>query len=452
MSQRAFGLVAATLCLAPLAGCSLLVDGALGSRGGSMDGGPRIDGGAIDGGNDSPCARFPEGTACSIEGIAESLVCRGGRCELSTCGDGITDDREGEQCDDGNDRDGDGCDRDCTPSCAAASDCDDGRACNGAETCSATATCANGTPLADGTVCVMSEGGAGACRAGVCALVGCGDRMVVPPEECDDGNVEDGDGCDSDCTFTCESDTECSDGDPCNGTETCAVATHLCSPGTALECPMMACASVTCDPSAGCVYDRSAFDRDGDGHSVTSCGGDDCNDADETVYPGAPELCDSIDHDCNGNPMPPTAPPWYPDCDRDGYANGMVAGMPSCTPPTTAPACPAGFSGVWLTRIGDCNDSNPSVYPGQSSWFDRPHSGTNFDWNCSGMTEHEFEVASSRTPCVGLRDSCNGAPAWDTRPPGCGASGRPTVCAFATTFPFTCQRVAGSMTVVDRCH
>lgn len=47
------------------------------------------------------------------------------------------------------------------------------------------------------------------------------------------------------------------------------------------------------------------LDVDGDGHTDASCGGDDCNDGDPTVYPGGSEICgDGIDQSCSGGDLP----------------------------------------------------------------------------------------------------------------------------------------------------
>jgi cysteine-rich repeat protein len=34
------------------------------------------------------------------------------------------------------------------------------------------------------------------------ALAVCGDAIVAAPEQCDDGNADDGDGCETDCTLS----------------------------------------------------------------------------------------------------------------------------------------------------------------------------------------------------------------------------------------------------------
>ena len=43
------------------------------------------------------------------------------------------------------------------------------------------------------------------------------------------------------------------------------------------------------------------FDVDGDGHPSPGAGGEDCDDARAETHPGATELCDGFDNDCDGN-------------------------------------------------------------------------------------------------------------------------------------------------------
>ena len=94
---------------------------------------------------------------------------------IATCGNGVTE--PGEQCDDANLVDGDGCDSNCTPT-----------------------GCGNGIRSA-GEVCDDGNGHSGdGCSADCTAL--CGNGITEPGEECDDGNLVDGDGCDVNCTVS----------------------------------------------------------------------------------------------------------------------------------------------------------------------------------------------------------------------------------------------------------
>ena len=92
----------------------------------------------------------------------------------STCGDGTLD--PGEECDDGNTTDGDGCDSECVLEKCGDGTLDPGEECDDGNT-------------TDGDGC-DSE----------CNIeVKCGDGNLDPGEECDDGNNTDGDGCSAEC-------------------------------------------------------------------------------------------------------------------------------------------------------------------------------------------------------------------------------------------------------------
>lgn len=174
----------------------------------------------------------PDGTDCAL-----MSQCRAGACALFGCGDGAV--AAPEQCDDANLIEGDGCDNDCTFSCEAAADCDDGNACTG-DVCSAANVCQASMPFDDGSVCDrdMDAGTRDLCLGATCLPSLCGDGYLdpaaLPAEECDDGNLTNGDGCDADCTFTCSADVDCVDTEVCNGTETCDLTSHTCVRGTPL--------------------------------------------------------------------------------------------------------------------------------------------------------------------------------------------------------------------------
>lgn len=100
----------------------------------------------------------------------------------------------------------------------------------------------------------------------------------------------------------CETDAECDDGEACNGAETCddnqcSAGTPPCTTDDEAHCV------ATCEEGPdGAVCGVEAADADRDGHGDLLCAeakGDDCDDTNATVYPGAEELCDSLDNDCD---------------------------------------------------------------------------------------------------------------------------------------------------------
>jgi cysteine-rich repeat protein len=141
-------------------------------------------------------------------------------CQL--CGNGVTG--PGEECDDGNTIDGDGCSAECTKEFCG----DESVQPELGETCEP-----GGTPPQNGNVCRQD-----------CTY--CGDGHTDTQEQCDDGNNVDGDGC----SATCTNEPYCGDG---------VVQPEL---GEQCELPNTPGCDANCHPAEIC---NDLEDNDGDG-------------------------------------------------------------------------------------------------------------------------------------------------------------------------------------------
>jgi hypothetical protein len=79
----------------------------------------------------------------------------------------------------------------------------------------------------------------------------------------------------------------------------------------------------------------------------------DCDDTEPTVFPGAEEVCDLLDNNCNDR-IDEDQPKlrWYHDTDGDGFGNGQEAVL-ECLPPDE----------TWILQAGDCDDENVGINP-----------------------------------------------------------------------------------------
>jgi hypothetical protein len=127
------------------------------------------------------------------------------------------------------------------------------------------------------------------------------------------------------------------------------------------------CSGVADEGGVCCV------DNDSDGY--TGCNGD-CDDTNAAVKPGAAEVCDGIDNDCNG-------------------LIDFIGTQPVCAPPDD--------DGDGANQNDDCNDADPTVYPGAAEICDFK------DNDCDGTVDE----GTCAVGCVTIANGINGGVAAD---------------------------------------
>ena len=116
------------------------------------------------------------------------------------------------------------------------------------------------------------------------------------------------------------------------------------------------------------------YDVDADGW--TTCAGD-CDDDDASVRPEVTESCDGVDNNCDGQIDEDLGGLWYTDIDGDGYGSDSTA-TETCDPEKGA-----------VSVGGDCDDGDSGVYPGQEDSCD----GEDSDCDCDVDEDATFSTA-----------------------------------------------------------
>ncbi len=133
------------------------------------------------------------------------------------------------------------------------------------------------------------------------------------------------------------------------------------------------------------------YDQDGDGHRPLEWEGDDCNDTDAQVYAGAEDnWYDGVDADCLGNN----------DYDQDGDGEPAESG-----------------GGL------DCDDTSASTYPGAADqWYD------GIDADCAGNNDYDFDYDNGTSAAFGGDDCDDNNPSIYAGAPDTWYDGEDTDC------------------------
>jgi hypothetical protein len=115
------------------------------------------------------------------------------------------------------------------------------------------------------------------------------------------------------------------------------------------------------------------------------------------------------------------------DCDGDGYASEA------------------------LCAANDCDDHDPLVHPGQTTYFATASQNPNvgFDYDCSGAPDPEFP---SPIDCSAIHDgNCDAGAGFLGSVPPCGATGAWGTCVSGSV-PLSCTQHVIDANKVSRCR
>ncbi len=125
----------------------------------------------------------------------------------------------------------------------------------------------------------------------------------------------------------------------------------------------------------GCA---DCVDVDGDGHIDGACAGDtekyDCNENDASIFPGATEVCDEVDNDCDGKV-------------DDGFD--------------------ADDDGVSICA-NDCNDNDDKVYPGARELLDEKDNDCNEKTDDTGILVRVMDDLNNGIPNIQVHFTAHG--------------------------------------------